>query len=298
MRTTFYDQDFRLEPLRLLQILTLSGLSLLVAGCPASKENPPAVPVAADKIRLKGSNTVGEELAPRLAGEYRRDHPKVAIEIDTKGTGYGFAGLCAGICEIAAGSRSMLKGEEEQLKVRGVELNDYVIGTYSVAVIANAANSTADLTRAQVRDIFTGAVQNWKQVGGSDAPIHLCIRDPISGTYLGFRELAMDNKDYTVASTAEFTNYTGIAEAVAKDQNAIGYVSPDLAGKSGVKAISIGGVAPTVAAVRDGTYPFARVLHLYTVKPAEPPLAKEFIQYVLSAPGQKIVADMGFVPRP
>jgi len=291
--------NFKLSSLKRTHIIPGVGLTLLgllVAGCPAGKA-PPEVPVT-DKIVIKGSNTVGEELAPGLIAEYKKDKPKQVIELETKGTGYGVAGLCAGVCNIGAASRPLLKAEQEQMQMRAIEFNDYVIGSYSVAVVANAANPVADLSREQVRDIFAGAISNWKQVGGPDAAIHPCIRDPVSGTYLGFRELAMENRDYTITNMSEFTNYAAIAEAVSKDPNAIGYVSLDLTGRSGVKALSIGGAAPTVAAVQGGKYPFARVLHLYTLKQGEPVQARDFVQFVLSPRGQTIVEQLGFVRRP
>src|SRR5439155_17718876 len=154
-----------------------------------------------------------------------------------------------------------------------------------------------NLSRDQVRDIFTGTVQNWKEVGGSDAPIHLYIRDPISGTYLGFRELAMEDKPYA-ASTNALTNYEAIVEAVAKDQNGIGYSSFNLAEKPGVKSISIRGVTPGTLSVNQGQYPFSRVLRLYTNKGKENPAALEFIRFVQSSRGQEIVAQAGNTPRP
>ena len=121
-----------------------------------------------------------------------------------------------------------------------------------------------------MRDLFTGAVQNWKEVGGPDAPVHLYIRHPISGTYLGFRELAMENKPYAL-NLKTFTNYTDIVQAVAQDANGIGYSTIALASNAGVKPVSIGGVAPTVESVNKGQYPYARVLRLYTDKANETP---------------------------
>jgi phosphate transport system substrate-binding protein len=245
---------------------------------------------------IKGSNTVGEELAPRLIAEYKKDHPNVAIDLETRGTGSGFYGLFAGACDIATASRGMLTNEQAQAQSRGIQLNDAVIGAYSVAVIVNAANPVASLTPAQVRDIFTGSVTNWREVGGPDAAIHLYIRDPMSGTYLGFRELAMEDKPYATTTT-KFTNYTAIAEAVGKDAGGIGYSNIQLADKSGTKSIAIGGVAPTAASVNDGKYPFARVLHFFTNKSAEAPLAHDFVQFVQSSQGKQVLDQAGFVPR-
>src|SRR5689334_4961574 len=267
-------------------VLLLASLT----GC--SKQNA----TAPQKIVIKGSNTVGEELAPRLIAEYKKDHPKVEIDLETRGTGSGFYGLFAGACDIATASRGMLTNEETQAKSRGIQLNDAVIGSYAVAVIVNSNNPVANLTREQVRDIFIGTTKNWKDVGGQDAPIQMYIRDSISGTYLGFRELAMEDKPYASNNVTAFTNYAKIAEAVGKDANGIGYCNLQLAGKSGTKGVSIGGMAPTAAAVNEKKYPYARVLHFFTNKGAEALPAKEFIQFTQSAQGKQVLDQAGFVP--
>src|SRR5262249_23499300 len=136
-------------------------------------------------------------------------HPSTSIELESKATGYGLAALMAGQCNVAAASREPIKDEMELAKSRNIDLNDYPIGSYSVAIVANAASPVTNLTRDQARDIFTSVIQNWKDVDGNDGPIHLYIRDPISGTYLGFKELAMQNKAYATNRTT-FTNYAGI----------------------------------------------------------------------------------------
>ncbi len=264
--------------------LGLMVLSVVFAGC-----GKPG------KIIIRGSNTFGEELAPQLIAEYRKDHPTVVFDTEYKGTSYGMGALMVEGCDIAAASRPVSINELQAAKERNVELRDHVIGSYSVVVVANAGSPIGNLTRDQVRDIFTGAVTNWNEVGGADAPIHLCGRDEISGTHLGFRELAMENKPYALGMKT-FTNYLGIIRAVAHDTNGIGYASIDLAGKDGIKAVSIGDVAPTIAAVNRGQYPFARVLHLYTDKMKETPTTQDFIRFVESKRGQEILTRMGFVP--
>src|SRR5437879_713043 len=185
--------------------LTLVGilsLSLLPLGC---SDNSAPQAANQQKVIIKGSNTIGEELGPRLIAEYKKAHPNVEFELESKATGYGLAALLAGRCQIAGASRLPIKQELELAQTRGVTLEDHPIGSYTVAVIVNAGNQVTNLSREQVRDIFTGAVQNWKEVGGADAPIHLYVRDPISGTYLGFEELAMENKPYA-SGFKPFTN--------------------------------------------------------------------------------------------
>src|SRR3954468_12348695 len=179
---------------RLQTPMTVLLLALLVAGCPASK--PTADAPVEGKLAIKGSNTVGEELAPRLIAEYKKQQPKVTVELESKGTGSGFEALAGGKCDIAAASRVVNNGEIMGCQKSGVELNPYTIGSYAVAVVVNSSNSVSDLTREQIRDIFTGTIKNWKDLKGPDAEIHLYIRDPISGPYLGFRELAMEDQPY------------------------------------------------------------------------------------------------------
>ena len=270
-------------------------VGLMVAGCPAGKPTAPeAAPPA--KITIRGSNTVGEELAPRLIAEYKKGHPAADFDLESKGTSYGMGALMGGFCDIAGASRLPLKEELEVAQFRNVELNDHVIGAYGVVVVVNAGNPVGNLTREQVRDIFTGAIQNWKDVGGPDAPIHLYLRDPISGTYIGFKELAMENRPYA-SEQHLFTNYTAIVEAVGRDANGIGYSGFNLAPHSGARPVTIDGVEPTAGTVNQGKYPYARTLHLYTNKAKERPAALDFIQFVESPRGQEVLAQLGYVPH-
>ena len=288
MKTALRSQWFGLKPANLRNNLGLILLGAVIAGCSGGKP---------EKIVMLGSNTIGEELAPRLVAEYKKDHPAVTFELEFKGTTYGLGALMVGRCDIAAASREASTNEIALARGREVEFNDHVIGAYDVSVIVNAGNPVANLTREQVRDLFIGTVQNWKDVGGPDAPVNLYIRHPISGTYLGFRELAMENKPYAL-NVKTFTNYVEIVQALAQDPNGIGYSTIALAGKPGVKAVSIGGVAPTAAAVNKGEYPYARVLRLYTDKANETPVARDFLQFIQSARGQAILDQLGYTPRP
>ena len=295
MKTIAGDKWLNLTTRILLRNASLILIGIVVAGCPGSKPTPGAG--TSGKITIRGSNTIGEELAPQLIAEYKKSHPTIAFDLESKATGYGFGALMGGFCDIAGASRVPFKEELEMAQNRNVEYLDHVIGAYSVAVVVNAANPLNNLTREQVRDIFTGAIHNWKEVGGADAPIHLSIRDPISGTHLGFRELAMENKPY--ADTPNLlTNYEAIVAAVAKDANGIGYSSLELEKDAGVKPVSVNGVAPNAADVNKGAYPYARVLHLYTSKGHETPEALDFIQFVLSPQGQAVLTRTGYTPHP
>ena len=290
---------------QLLKNLSLLTVSLVLFGCPASKPaadnsnspGPAANSDGGDKVVIRGSNTIGEELAPRLIAEFKKAYPKVAFDLETKATGYGLAALRVGQCDIAAASRAAIQADLDLAKESGVEMNDAVIGAYSVAVIVNASNPVTNLTKDQVHDVFTGKITNWQAVGGPDAAITLYIRDPISGTHLGFKEMALNNDSYA-AHPKLLTNYEAIVEAVAGDANGIGYAPLTL--KSGVnaKSVSIEGVAASNATVNGGKYPYARTLRFYTNKASESKAASDFIKFAVSPHGQEIVAQMGFTPKP
>ncbi len=257
----------KFKPLKSLnQIAHLFGLGLaglFLAGCPASKEAPSnnQPPKAANKILIRGSNTIGEELAPHLIAEYKKDHPDVTFDLEFKGTAYGIGSLLGGYCDIAGASKAIAKEQQEIARERGVQPKEYLIGSYTVAIVVNAANPLSNLTSNQVAALFVGKVQNWKDVGGPDAPVHLYIRDPISGTHIGFKELAMNNEGYA-AGAHMLTNYEAIVAGVANDQNGIGYCGLDLMKQQGIKTVSIDGVAPGADTVNHHHYAYARALRL------------------------------------
>jgi len=278
-------------------------MGVLLAGCPAEKSNPGAdgtspdsAPANRQKVVIRGSNTIGEELAPGLIAEFNHEHAAIVFDLEAKATGYGMAALRAGQCDIAAASRAAIPEELELDKAAGIEMNETVIGAYSVALVVNANNPVSDLTRDQVHDIFTGKVTNWKEVGGPDAAINLYIRDPISGTHLGFKEVAMRNEAYA-SHPHVLTNYAGIVQAVVSDPHGIGYTGVAMAEVPGAKLLSIGGFAPTVTNINNGKYPYARPLRFYTNRARESKATRAFIEFVLSNRGQALLTRLGYTPK-
>jgi phosphate transport system substrate-binding protein len=253
--------------------------------------------VAQDKVVIRGSNTIGEELAPRLITEYKKDHKDAAFDLEFKGSGYGIGALMGGYCDIAGSSKPVSKEQEEIAQLRNVQFKEYILGSYTVSILVNAGNPVSNLSSNQVQGLFTGKIQNWKEVGGPDAPVHLYLRDPVSGTYLGFKELAMGYQDYGNQHVQLLTNYLGIADALAKDPNGIGYAGLDQLQHAGTKMVSIDGVAPSAETVNGKKYPYARTLRFYTDSAKESAATKDFINYVLGD-GQKIMVQMGYAPKP
>jgi phosphate transport system substrate-binding protein len=217
--------------------------------------------------------------------------------MEFKGSSYGLGALMSGRCDIAASSRELTRNEPALAKERGIEMEGVMLGSYAVAVFVHADNPVNSLSGDQVRDIFTGAVTNWRAVGGADAPIQVFMRDQISGTHLGFQELAMEKKPYALEARP-MTNYTGIVQAVEQHPHAIGYASFDFIGKPGVRPVKISLVAPTGQSVHQGLYPYARAMWLFTDRAQAPEMARRFVAFAVSEQGRKIVEQMGNVPRP
>jgi len=251
---------------------------------------------AAEKLVIKGSNTFGEKLGPRLIAEFIKLNPGVAVELESKGSATGFAALSAGECDIASASRGPTEDETRLAQSRGVKLSTYTVGYYGIAVVVSNRNQVEGLSDVQVRDIFTGVITDWSAVGGAKSPVTVYIPDPKQGTYLGFQELAMEKKPY-VATARPMASYEEIVEAVKRDPAGIGYVSFPLAKQPGVRGLRINGVVPTDIAVHERLYPYARQLWLFTDARRESTVARQFIRFVQSRRGQEAVEQTGFVRR-
>lgn len=250
----------------------------------------------AAQLDIRGSNTFGEDLGPRLISEYRRNHPDVDIALESKGTASGILALLDGACDIAAASRPMTEDEQRLGRSRRIVLRQYNIGYYGVAVVVHPDAPVRGLTDRQVRDIFTGAVTNWSAVGGPDAPIRVFIRDATGGTHLGFQEVAMDRLPYAADAHA-LPNDAALAQALRGEPHGIGFVAMTLVKRLQLKGLQINGIAPSVVAVSDDLYPYARQLRLYTDPSRESAEAAAFIKFVRSVQGQNILDDAGFVRR-
>ncbi len=169
-----------------------------------------------------------------------------------------------------------------------------IVAYDGIAVIDNANNPLKGLTRSQVEQIFTGSVTDWSAVGGDPGKISIYTRNTSSGTYSDFKELAMKKRDYAGGSQKMAGNEQ-IAGEVGKNANGIGYVGLAYVKAPGTKVVPIDGAMPSAQSVLAKTWPYARPTFYYTNgDPAG--IAKQFVDLTLSPAGQKIVANVGFVP--
>ena len=250
--------------------------------------------VRGDSLVLKGSDTLGAKLVPQLAEEFKAQHPGTTFDIAAEGSTTGIAAIIDGTAQIGMASRPAKAEEISAGKAKSVNLKPTTVAYDGIAVIANAANPVKGLTKKQVEQIFAGDIADWSAAGGSAGKISVYTRNTSSGTYSEFKELAMKKRDYA-PSSQKMAGNEQIASEVANNPNGIGYVGLAYASAHGIKIVPIDGAMPSKESVLAKTYPYARPTFYYTN--GDPSgLAKEFLDFTIGAGGQKIVAQVGFVP--
>jgi len=253
-----------------------------------------AVSAQAQKLVIKGSDTLGAKLVPMLAEDYKARNPGVTFEIAAEGSTTGIAAITDGTASIGMSSRRARPTESSAALAKGVTLKPTIVAFDGIGVIVNAGNPLANLTKRQIEQIFTGDVTDWSQVGGSPGKISIYTRNTSSGTYADFKELAMKKRDY-VSSSQKMAGNEQIAAEVAKNPNGIGYVGLAYLHSPGIKVLSIDGAQPTEESVIAKAYPYARPTFYYTNGDPVGEAAK-FVEFTLSDEGQQTVRKVGFVP--
>jgi phosphate transport system substrate-binding protein len=251
---------------------------------------------SAQKLVIKGSDTLGAKLVPQLAEEYKAKNPGVSFEIAAEGSTTGITAITDGTAQIGMSSRRATPVEMSAAQAKGVSMKPTVVAYDGIGVVINGNNPLSSLTKRQVEQIFAGDITDWSAVGGTPGKISIYTRNTASGTYKDFKGLAMKNRDYAGSSQKMAGNEQIIAE-VSKNPNGIGYVGLGFLGTPGTKTVAIDGISPSEETVLNKTYPYARPTFYYTN--GEPTgEAKKFLDFTLSAEGQKIVKQNGFVPLP
>ncbi len=246
----------------------------------------------AQLIRIKGSDTLGAKLVPLLADGYRAKNPGVEIEIAAEGSATAFQALIDGTADIGMSSRKPKAVELAAAQAKGVTLSETVACQDMLVVVVNQSNKVKGLTKEQVMKIFTGAVKDWSEVGGSPGEIAIYTPNSASGTYKDWQRMAMEGKDY--AKQARKIPASGqVGEEVARDVNGIGYVGPAYAKKPGIHSLAIDGVEPAMAKVKE--YAYMRACYYYQ-REGGYQAAKDFVAYATGAEGRKIVEELGFAP--
>jgi phosphate transport system substrate-binding protein len=252
----------------------------------------------AGTITITGSDTM-VILGQRWAEDYMKKNPSTVLQVTGGGSGTGFSALITCTTDVCASSRAMKPAEKEKLRDRynntGIEIP---VARDGLAVYVSATNPLTEISIPDLKQIFTGKITNWKQLGGPDNNIIVYSRENSSGTYVFFKETVLQGADFTPrAQTMPGT--AAVVNAVSKEKFGIGYGGAAYA--KGIKILKVkkdaasASITPEKKTVLDGTYPLARPLFFYLrAKPAGE--IKSFIDWVLSNDGQGIVEKVGYYP--
>jgi phosphate transport system substrate-binding protein len=248
-------------------------LAVLVAGCTASAELHPPV-----RLEVAGSTSM-ESLSKELAGAYTDRYDYVSFDIKVRGTQLGLDALRDGDVDIALVSRDLAPDEQQGLETA-------IIAYDAIAILVNTRNPVESLTLAQVRDIFSGRILLWSEVGGEEADTQVLSREDGSGTRDAFEATVMGG-DAVTSMAIVVPGSEAVGNFVAKNPLAIGY-SSSAGVPLGARALRIDGVAPSLEALAAGHYPLIRPFVLATREDSDQEV-QAFVDFVLSPAGQVIV---------
>ncbi|MCD4688521.1 MAG: phosphate ABC transporter substrate-binding protein [Desulfuromonadaceae bacterium] len=271
-----------------LSIISLALIvSVLLACSPAFSDS--LAPFKSEKGLLKISGgTAHIPVMKEAAQQIMMANPEIQISIAGGGSGVGIKQVGEGLVDIGNSGR---KATDEEIGRHQLKLYQWAID--GVAPVVNPQNKVKELSQSQLMDIFSGKLNNWKQLGGADRNINIYTRDEASGTRAVFWKKGL--KKGPISSGAHVVVSNGaMKSAIAQDPYGIGYVSVGHIDEM-VAPVALDGVVPTIQTVQDGTYKVAR--GLYSNTKGEPTgLTKKFIDFLYTDEGKKIIEKRGFIP--
>ena len=287
----------RIWPVCVIAVVLLSAIG---SGCRRGAREPGAA--ASETIRIEGSDTM-VNLAQAWAERYHAKHSYVSVQVQGGGSGVGIASLTDGNCDIAASSRPIRDNEAQRIEAaRGEGPVEHIVGFDALAIYVHPSNPIDTISIEELAEIYGegGNLTNWSQLGGPDISITRVSRQNNSGTYAYFREAVLGTgREYKLGSI-EQSGSKDVVALVANTPGAIGYSGMGYA-TDAVKLLRVSrkkgedGYAPSVENVLAGHYPITRPLYLYTIGEESGVLA-EFLDWILSAEGQTVVRELGYVP--
>lgn len=271
---------------KIITVLCAAVMALsLFAGC-GQKANDNGT-TTGGTVSTDGSTSM-EKVIGALGESFMEANSGTTFTYNPTGSGSGIQAVSEGRCDIGLSSRA-LKDDE---KASG--LKETIVALDGIAIIVNPQNPVKDLSLEQIAKIYTGEITNWKDVGGEDAEIVRIGREAGSGTRDGFESIT-ETKD-ACQYRQELTSTGDVITTVSQNPNAIGYASL-AAIKDSVKALTVNGVAPTEATVKDGTYLVQRPFVLVTKEGAAlSETAQKFFDFAISADAASIISAAGAVP--
>ncbi|MDH5299580.1 MAG: phosphate ABC transporter substrate-binding protein, partial [Desulfobulbaceae bacterium] len=216
-------------------------------------------------------------------------NPEMYVDVAGGGTSLGIQKVGEGLVDIGNSGRPLTAAERERYR-----LVSYPLALDGIAVVVHAANPVSELSRAQIKKIFSGQIHNWREVGGADAPIVRYGREKGSATMEVF-EGKLLGKEVTPAECNLVSSNSAMRNIVAMDRNGIGYLSIGHLDPAKVKGVTIDGVVPSQQNALNGKYTVSRTLYMNTGKNPSP-LALLFIDYLRSTEGAAIIKEAGYFP--
>ena len=240
----------------------------------------------AETVSTDGSTSM-EEVIGVLGEAFMQNNSGITFTYNPTGSGSGIQAMQEGRCDIGLSSRSL----KEEEKASG--LTETVLAYDGIAIIVHSDNPVSDLTLEQIAAVFTGQITNWSELGGSDAQIVLIGREAGSGTRDGFESIT--GTEDACKYRQELTSTGDVITTVSANEDAIGYASLS-AVKENVKALSVGGVAPDEATVKDGSYVVQRPFVLVTKTDAKlSGAAQKFFDFATSEDAVELIGGAGVV---
>ncbi len=257
-----------------------------------------------NSLQIKGSDTM-VNLGQAWTEAFMKFNPTISIAVTGGGSGTGISALINNTCDICEVSREMKDTEIKLAQNKGIQPYKIDVALDGLAVIVSPKNPISQLTLEQIADIFMGKIKNWKELGGNEGNIVILSREVNSGTHVYFKEHVLrkgnaNNTEEFAPSALMLSSSQAIADEIAQNPNAIGYYGMGYI-TSKQKAIHVAKdkkspyIEPTINNVINKSYPISRPLIIYT-KGEPQGLVKQFMDFVLSDDGQKIVKNLDFVP--
>lgn len=245
---------------------------------------------SAQSLEIRGSGSV-LPLAQRVAEAYMADHPDSIVVVSGGGDRHGLKSLILGTCEMAMSGTDVPEDLSKLASDAKVELTATDVYQDAVVVVVHPSNGVRDLSMRQLRDVFRGAITNWREVGGKDAPIVVTTHEPTSSTFDIFKKTVLGD-DAVITPTAVLTHHEDFQNAIT--ENAIGYTG--LHDTGALAVLSIDGVAANVGTISTHRYPIRRTLRLYQRKPESDIGRAVLDSFLAHDKGQAWVRSMGDVP--
>ncbi|GAA0769009.1 phosphate ABC transporter substrate-binding protein [Clostridium subterminale] len=235
-------------------------------------------------IKISGSTSVGPLMEKEAMG-YKEENPKTTVEVQQIGSSAGIKNAIEGVSEIGMSSRELKDAEKS-------EVAETVIAYDGIALVVHPSNEAENLTIEQIKGIYTGAITNWKEVGGKDAPIVVVSREDGSGTREAFQEIAGYTSEELDKKATIAEGNGSVKTTVSTNENAIGYISFEQLGDS-VKDLKVEGIEAIPEKVLNKEYKLSRPFLVVYKEDKLTEGGKKFIDYILSDKGQAIVEEAG-----